>query len=430
MSVAEAAPRQRRVARIKSADDAYTYHRNWFKRVRERVAAGEPFALVSAETPMEIFQAMDIPYVPIQWWSSVVSAKQKAPEYLNKLRALGLPDDQEQYFSLGLASSYDRDPETAPWGGLPIPTIVVGDPRDDNHGKIYELWAKQYGAAYYPFERAIFNDAPDAWWELGPRRWDELIDPVVLDLHVEETKGLIRFVEQTTGRRFSETRLKEVLDLVNEQEECFAMTRDLLARTVPAPITVTDTFTSVMMPQWHRGTAWARDKARAFYEEVKARVDRGEAACPQEKVRLAWFGTGLWFNVDFYDSFMASHDAIFIWSMYLGIAADGYARYGKTDLLRTLSARYAAFIQYLTMEPWPSSWYVKEARLHQVDGVVILGGAGSFMELAFKQAGIPTLRLRAHNVDSRMWNEASIREMVGQFIEQEAGPRAAKRLSP
>lgn len=427
MSIAEAPPRHRRVALIKSSDDAYAYHRQWFKRVQDRVAEGEPFALVSAEAPMEILQAMDIPYVPIQWWSSVVSAKQKAPEYLDKLRELGLPDDQEQYFSLGLASSYDRDPETAPWGGLPVPTIVIGDPRDDNHGKIYELWAKQYGAAFYPFERAIFNDAPDNWWELGPRRWDELIDSDVLDLHVEESKGLIRFLEQTTGRRFCETRFKEVLDLVNEQEEYFAKVRDLIATTVPAPITVTDTFTAVMMPQWHRGTKWARDKAKAFYEEVKARVDAGKPACEDERVRLAWFGTGLWFNVGFYDSFMEDYGAVFLWSMYLAIAADGYARYGKGDPLRSLSARYAAFIQYLTMEPWPSSWYVKEALLHQVDGVVTFGG-GSFMDLAFKNAGIPVLKIRGHNVNSRMWDEATIRAQVGKFIEEEAGPHAAKRL--
>ncbi|HWW66239.1 MAG TPA: 2-hydroxyacyl-CoA dehydratase family protein [Sphingomonadaceae bacterium] len=428
MTISTQPVRKTRQSRITSSADAYLYHREWFQRVRERVSAGEPFAIVSAETPMEIFQAMDIPYVPVQWWSSIVSAKRKAPAYLNALRERGFPDDQEQYFSLGLASSYDRDPESAPWGGMPMPTMIVGDPREDNQGKIYELWAREYGAHYYPFERAIFNDAPDQWWELGRHRWDEMIDPAVLDLHVEESRGLIRFIEQVTGRRFCETRFKRVLDLVNEQEEYFTKARDLVARTVPSPITVTDTFTSVMMPQWHRGTEWARDKARAFYEEVEARVRNGEAACPAEKVRLAWFGTGLWFNVDFYDSFIASHDAVFVWSMYLGIAADGYARYGE-DPLRTLSARYAAFVQYLTMEPWPSAWYVKEAELHQIDGVVILGGAGPFTEAAFHKAGVPTLRIRGHNVDSRQWREEEIRAQVCRFIEEEARLHAERRRS-
>ena len=419
--------RKQRGSGIKSVADAYSYHRAWFARVQQQVAAGEPFALISAETPVEIFQAMDIPYVTVQWWSSIVSAKQKAPAYLSHLRDLGYPDDQEQYFALGLASAFDQDPESAPWGGLPRPTLICGDPRDDNHGKIYELWAKEYGCHFYPFERTILNDAPDNWWDLGPHRWDELFDPAMLDLHVEESKGLIRFLEQITGKRFCETRFKQVLDLVNEQEEYFAQVRDLQALTVPAPISVTDTFTSVMMPQWHRGTTWGRDKAKAFYEEVKARVDTGVSAWPEEKVRLAWYGTGLWFNVDFYDSFMEDYDAVFVWSMYLAIAADGYARYGDGDPLRTMAARYVAFIQYMTMEPWPSGWFVKECGLNQIDGVVTLGGGGPFMAKALADAGIPVLDIRAHNVDSRQWNEADVRRRMADFIANEASPRAARR---
>jgi hypothetical protein len=420
-------PRKPRGSGIKAAASAYADHKAWFAKVQADVAAGAPFAVISAEVPVEIFEAMEIPYVTVQWWSSIVSAKQKAPKYLGWLKERGLPDDQEQYFSLSFASSFDTDPESAPWGGLPRPTIIVGDPRDDNHGKIYELWAKEYGCAYFPYERTIFNDAPEAWWDLGRHRWDELIDPACLDIHVETTKGLIRFLEQVTGKRFCETKFKRVLDLVNEQEEYFTAVRDMQALTVPAPLGVNDTFTSVMMPQWRRGTLWGRDMAKAFHDEVKARVDGGVSAYPGEKIRLAWFGTGLWFNTGFYDAFQEEFGAVFVWSMYLAVAADGYARYGDEDPLRTLAARYAAFIQYMTMEPWPSSWVVKECKLNQIDGVVSLGGGGPFLAKALADAGIPTLDLRANNVDSRQWDEDRARSMMADFLRTQAGPQAAMR---
>lgn len=423
-----ATAKRKRGVGLKSAADGYAYHRQWFADVQRRVAAGEPFGVVSAETPLEILRAMDIPFVTVQWWSSIVSAKHKDQEYLAHLRYLGLPDDQEQYFSLGLASAFDRDPESAPWGGLPKPDFIIGDPRDDNHGKVYELWAKEYGATYYPFERAIPNDAPDEWWALGPRRWDELIDPALLDLHVEESKGLIRFLEQKTGRAFCETKFKAVLDLVNEAEEYFVKTRDLIAGTVPAPISISDTFTSVMMPQWHRGTVWARDAAKMFYEEVLARAERGEAACPNEKVRLAWLGTGLWFNVDFYKSFMDKYGAAFVWSMYLGYAADAYPRYGD-DPLRTLSARYAVFTQYMTMEPWPTLWYAKEIKLSQCDGAVMLGATWPFLDAALKEAGLPLLRVAGHNVNSRMWNQETLSAALDRFIRDEAIPASKARAA-
>lgn len=399
----------------------YAYHRQWFADTQARVAAGEPFALVAAEAPLEILRAMDIPFVTVQWWSSIVSSKRKAPQYLEELRKRGLPDDQDQYFALGLASAFDTDPESAPWGGLPKPSIIIGDPRDDNQHKIYELWARETGAIYYPFERAIQSDAPDAWWELGPSRWDELIDPALLDLHVEESKGLIRLLEQITGKRFCDTRFRQVLDLVNETEEWFVKARDLVSTTRPAPIGVSDTFTSVMMPQWHRGTEWAHDAAKLFHDEVAARVAAGEAACQGEKLRLAWLGQGLWFNVDFYESFIESHGAVFVWSMYLGYAADAYIRYGDTDPLRTLSARYAVFTQYMSMEPWPSGWFVKEARLAQIDGVVVLGQAWPFLDQAFAEAGVPLLRLDVHQVDNRKWSEERVGEAVRAFLDTLTG---------
>ena len=60
-----------------------------------------------------------------------------------------------------------------------------------------------------------------------------------------------------------------MLELANEQQEWSRRTRDLLAATKPAPLDIVDSIPAVMLPQWHRGTEWARDAARAFHEEVE-----------------------------------------------------------------------------------------------------------------------------------------------------------------
>ena len=56
--------------------------------------------------------------------------------------------------------------------------------------------------------------------------------------------------------------------LVNEQQLANRAARDLIARTVPAPVSIVDTIPSVMIPQWHRGTEWAVEAARRFHREV------------------------------------------------------------------------------------------------------------------------------------------------------------------
>ncbi|KAA0940373.1 2-hydroxyacyl-CoA dehydratase family protein [Streptomyces apricus] len=412
-------------ARLNSASAATTYQREWFASLRREVADGAPLALVNADAPQEIFRTMGIPYVVNQWWSSVVTAKRRAQDYLGLLRARGLPDDSEQYSSIPLASVFDPDPANAPWGGLPRPSIVLAETTGDTSRKVFDIWDDQPGVSFYPLESAAENDVPVRWWELMPRNWEQAVGSDRLDLMTGELEGLVRFLEQTTGRTFSETRFAEVMDLVNEQQEWNRRTRDLIARARPCPLPVNDSIPSVMIPQWHRGTVWARDAARAFHDEVAERVTAGAAVCPAERTRLMWIGRGLWFDLDFYRRFEDSHGAVFVWSMYLAIAADGYLRYGD-DPLRALAARFAAFSDQLYTPPWSAEWYVKEARTHGVDGVVHLvsdDARGSyFTTRALEAAGIPVLELHADNVDARDAGPDILTRTVGDWLDRRVRP--------
>lgn len=414
--------------RLETAIKATSYQKEWFKGLHDRVANGEPLAIVNADVPQEIFRAMDIPYVVNQWWSSVCSAKQMSPYYLGLLNEHGYRQDLCRYCSLSLASAFDPKPEEGPWGGLPTPTVAVTRLTCDSQAKIFELWSKEFGVPFYPLENTIPTSIPNNWWEKSSEDWESLFESHRLDLMVEDFQGLIRFLETNTGKVFSETKFKEVMRLVNEQAMYNRKTRDLIAKTVPAPVSITDTVATVMVPQWQRGTQWAVDIAKSLYEEVKARVDNEEFVCKDEKVRLMWLGRGLWFNLGFYQHFEEKYGAVFAWSIYLGLAADAYARYGD-DTLRTLASRFVGMEDKLHMPPWNSDWYVKEAKENQIDGVVHLisdsctqsAGGTYFIKKAFEKAGIPLLQLHADPVDARGWNQDAMIEQLENFIENEVG---------
>ncbi|QFG21003.1 2-hydroxyacyl-CoA dehydratase family protein [Actinomadura sp. WMMB 499] len=413
---------------LASAREATRYQREWFAGLHGAVAAGEPMALVNADAPQEIFRAMGIPYVVNQWWASVVAAKQRTGDYLRTLREEGYPDYSEQYTSTALASAFGevRDP---PWGGLPRPAIVLGDTTGDASRKVFDIWAEQDGVAYYPLESAAADTVPTNWWELMPDQWETAVGAPRLDLMVAELEGLVRFLEITTGRVFRESRFREVMALVNEQEEWNRRTRDLIARTRPVPLRVDDGISSVMIPQWHRGTVWARDAAKRFHDEVAERVSAGAAACPGERTRLMWIGRGLWYDMDFYRHFEETHGAVFVWSMYLAIAADGYVRYGD-DPMRALAARFAAFSDQLYRPPWSTEWYLKEARLHQVDGVVHLVGDdarnGWFVTRTLEAAGIPVFEIHADNVDRRTYDLDAVRGDLESWLTTRVAPAAGR----
>ena len=44
----------------------------------------QPYALVQADVPFELFQVMGIPAVSNQWWAALIAAKQQAPAYLDR----------------------------------------------------------------------------------------------------------------------------------------------------------------------------------------------------------------------------------------------------------------------------------------------------------------------------------------------------------
>lgn len=422
-------PRSRKS--LAAVADFGIYQRDWFAGVRAEVAAGSPFVTVNANTPQETLRAMGIPFVVNQWWASIVAAKQQSGRYAALLRANGLPGDVEAYSSQGVAAAFDRDADLAPWGGLPRPDAVGAILSTDATAPIFQAWAAATGARLQRFERSIESrwDIPIDWWDGLAERWDAFIEPERLDLLEAELRASIADLEALTGRSFDAAAFERVMDLVNEQEDYYRRTRDLVARTVPVPIGIVDSMPATMVPQWHRGTEWARDAARAFHDEVAARVAAGEAACANERLRLMFVGRGVWSDMSFYQRWEQSHGAIFVCSMYLSLAADGYIRRHDRgrDPLRALAARFVTMGDELRMPTWAGAWHVKEARLHQVDGAVALSDADPLVLRSLREAGVAVLELGIDNFALDPATDADIDRRMRAFLEGPVTEAAARR---
>lgn len=404
--------------RLRAAVAATQYQKDWFQTVRQRAAAGEPIALLNADAPHEVFRALDIPYVVTQWWSSIIAAKQAGPASLERLASRGLPDFSQQYDAMPLGEQLLTADER-PWGGLPTPRFAVAERSGDVTAKIFEQWGRLPGTETFLLSRTGADPLPDRWWELVPHDWEQAFGSDRLDLLQGEIEQLIAWLEDRTGRTLDRDRLAEIMDLGNQQAEWNRQTRDLIASARSTPVVVNDTMPAVMVPQWQRGTQWAVDAARSLYEETAQRVANGVVVCPGEKKRLMWVGRGLWSDLSLYTRFQEEFGAVFVWSMYLAIAADGYLRYGD-DPVRALAARFVGITDQLYVPPWSAQWYVKEALSHRVDGVVHLvaddtPGSG-FITEALEAEGIPVLEIRANNADQRSSRAARIPERMAEFL--------------
>ena len=377
--------------------------------------------MVAANAPQEMLRALGIPFVVNQWWASIVAAKQQSKRYFSLLREHAYPADVESYSAQGLAAVFDHDDTQAPWGGLPTPDFIQAVISTDATARIYDHWSRETDADLFLFERTVDPriDICEDWWDRLPTHWDQELEPCRIDLLTDELRQAITVLEQRTGQVFDQEKFIEIMQLVNEQENYYRLTRDLIAKTHPVPVSIADTMPATMVPQWHRGTRWARDAAKRFYEEIKAKTQAGDSVCSHEHLRLMWIGRGLWSDMSFYQRWQESHGAVFIWSMYLSLAADGYIREFDegSDPMRALAARFVTMGDELRMPTWAGAWHVKEVKTHGIQGAVALSDADPFVLRALEREGIPVLALDLDNYSQPDKNQTEYDQQISEFLD-------------
>lgn len=413
--------------------DATAYQRDWAKTLRQRMAAGEKFAFANADTPHELFHAANMPVVANQWWSAVIAAKQLSGHYLDRMGAMGFHRHLARYSSLPLIAQLDGDVAVQPWGGLPKPAILCARQSADDHQRIFSLWAEATGAPLFMFSAAGIPDPAPDWWQRQRHDWETFNGSARLDLMVAEMRDLIELIETLTDRPFDWTALADLMKAIHAQESAFEETSEALAAADRSPVRIAEQIPNVMIPQWHRGSAWAVAHAERFRDEVFDRTEKGVAICDRENIRMMWIGAGLWFDTDFYTAFEESHGAVFAWSMYLPFAADGYMREDKGDPLRTLASRFATMNEQLHQPPWANEWLAHQARKYRIDVAVMLvpqrdrpSGYGSlFAKHALQQAGVHVIEIWADMVDQRDWDRRATYERIARELDRLSRSRPA-----
>jgi benzoyl-CoA reductase subunit B len=412
---------------LQSTTAAGEFQKQWFSQLRRDVfERQQPYAIAQADMPLELFHVFDMPVVSNQWWAAMISAKRMSGYYLDHMSSLGYHDGLCRYCSLGLACTLEGDVSRAPWGGLPKPALLAARLTCDCIAHVFSTWADAFGSRFFPLDAPGASELPPRWWELSRSRWDELFEGHRLDFMVHQFRSLITTLEGITDRSFDEARLRGLMEGVNRQEECFEEVRELICSAPRTPIRMHEQIANVMAAQWVRGSEWAVSHARAFRDEVKARVESGTAAVPNERIRLMWVGAGLWHDTDFYTAFEEAFGAVFVWSMYLSFGPDGYIRYGLDDPLRALASRTVSMNEQLHNPPWANEWILDQAIKHRIDAALVLTPLGSrpsatgnrFIEHALEQAGIPVFSVYADMVDARSWDAAKMRENVAAFLRQ------------
>jgi benzoyl-CoA reductase subunit B len=393
-----------------------THQREWFAQLREQVfEQGRPYAIGGALVPHEIFEALDLPFMTDVWYSGLVAARRQSAYYSTYLAEQGYHEGLSRYGALALAVLLDEQNPDKPWGGLPKPALVVTGAAD----RSADVLASYSNAIRIPLEMPVLNRPIPNWWEMSRWQWEDLDETYRIDVMLEQYKDLVAAAEQVAGKKLDMDRLRTIVDRVNQQEEYFDEVRTIIATAEKLPARLGEVMGQTMGIQWHRGTDWALNQARAFRDEVKQRADSQQWVCPNEQYRLMYVGAGLWQNLDFFTEFEEKYGAVFVRSNYLSIASDGYLRYGTRDPLRCLASRYVTVSEQMHIPGLGGAWAVWEAKRHRIDGGLSLGGwwGQRIINVALEENGIPVLDFPVDPVDANSWDDDKMRRLVSDFIE-------------
>jgi hypothetical protein len=374
---------------------------------------------------------MDIPIVSNQWWSAYISAKRLSSRYMAVLDELGFPANRCSYCALGLACTLANDPATAPWSGLPKPTVLVARLTCDCIQQVFSAWADALQTDFFPMEAPAWTRTLPEWYRHSRDRWDEVYGAGRIELLTREMRELIVLLERKTGRHFDPDRLAALMERINVQEELLAEAAVIAGEARPCPITLNDQMTNTMIPQWHRGSDWAVDHARRFLDEVRARTRAGIGTASEEKLRLMWIGAGLWHDTSFYQALEERFGAVFVWSMYLPFAGAQYIRDIKGKPLEALASRICSMNEVLHLPPWMTEWLVSEAGRCAIDAAVVLvppdnrlSQSGTLLASeALRAAQVPTLMLNADMVNTSNWDRDAAVGLVEDFLRREVQSR-------
>ena len=126
---------------------------------------------------------------------------------------------------------------------------------------------------------------------------NEFYDDKTMDYMIQQTKELVSWLENKTNQTLDEEKFKHSMNLVNEARE-YVMEFNELLKNVPCPMTSISGFGNYLAMVTRGGTPDAVKVTKYLRDEAAQNVKNGIAGVPDEKIRIAWPYTHVFFDRD------------------------------------------------------------------------------------------------------------------------------------
>lgn len=378
----------------------------YFELAHQGIIDKKPILWYFSGVPEEIFRAMDVAVFSPEYACATISSFRGHPLF----RYLDIASIQvtEQFcainkFPVGLLLSEDT--------ATPDMIISAASQPCDS-GKII------YSNIYYCLDiPSFYLDMP----YLPDKRAQKYV--------AGEFRKMISFVEEQSKQKLNWDRLRNVIGYSNQAYK-YAGQLDELRKNIPCPVSGRVAHVSNNAMAALAGTLEAAEWFREEYEVAEGKVQRGEGAIPNEKVRLVWIASPVDFDLSIFEWLESEYGAATVAVLFDLFPAAPIDNTGdEAAILEGLAMKMLQF-PMARHGRGPVDLYVNEcidvARDYRADAVIYSGNIGCkwgwaaaqlLKDKIYAELGIPTLSFELCPWDPRVVSSDKIKAKFEQFFE-------------
>jgi bcr-type benzoyl-CoA reductase subunit B len=363
-----------------------------------------PVCWITSGGPVEFLIAMDVIPVYPENHGAMCGASRMSVELAEVAEKMGFSRDLCSYARGDIGSAVTKG---GPIGGLPKPDFLLAC--NNICGTVFK-WYQELSRF---FDVPLFLMDTPFIHKVKTEHATEYVRQQCLEL--------VRFLEERTGKEFSQDRFAEVALLSVEAVDLWKQVL-VTAEHRPSPFTCFDAFIHMAPIVTLRGTQQVVDYYKLLVQEMRQRIEDGVSAVPEEKYRLIWDNIPIWYEMRNLGNLFASNSACLV--------ADTYTTAWAVDIridepLTSMADAYTKVYLNISIDIMIEQLLNLMER-YDADGLVMhsnrsckpysLGQYDLAREVTEK-TGKPALIIEADMTDSRVYSEAQVRERVEAFIE-------------
>jgi len=256
---------------------------------------------------------------------------------------------------------------------------------------------------------------------------NEFYDKKTMEYMINQSKNLITWLEDNTKQKFDAYKFQQTMAIVNESRE-YTLEFNELLKAVPCPMPSITGFGVFLTMVARAGSPEAVKATKWFHDTAAENVKNGIGAVPDEKIRIAWPYTHVFFDVGLLSWIEQTFNAVVIMDLLghykvLPYNVSTIENCFRSLALGTLDASMVCttrgpmeyYIEYLLN-------YVKD---YKIDCVImpmhfackhVYTMARVTSEAIREETGIPTLIFGVDSYDSREVTSEELKSKISEFL--------------